>query len=55
MDKLKMVVLMLLSGEEVVISDDLNKYYTVKLEALPEGVDFAGDTTYIIRADKLKG
>ena len=55
MDKFKMVVLMLLNGEEVVIEDDLKHYFTVKLEAIGEGVDFAGDTTLLIRADRLKG
>ena len=55
MDKLKLVVLMLLNGEEVVIEDDFSKRFTVKLEAIMEAVDYGGDTTYLIRADRLKG
>ncbi len=51
---LKTVVLCLLNGEEVIISDDLNNHYTVKLEKIDEGVDYAGDTTLLIRSERLK-
>ena len=52
---LKTVVLMLLNGEEVVITDDLNQHFVVKLEKVPEGVDYAGATTLVIRSERLKG
>lgn len=54
MDKLKLVVFMLLNGEEVVIEDDMNRHFTVKLETIDEHIDFAGDCTYLIRANRLK-
>ena len=52
---LKTVVLLLLNGEEVVITDDFNHHFTVKLEQIPEGVDYSGDTTLVIRSERLKG
>lgn len=55
MISLKTVILMLLNGEEVVITDDLKNYYEVKIEKIPEAVDFAGETTLIIHSQRLKG
>lgn len=52
---LKTVVLLLLNGEEVVVEDDLHEYYTVVLEKLDKAVDFSGDTTLLIRADRMEG
>ena len=52
---LKTVVLMLLNDEQVVITDDLNNYYEVKLEKMLEGVDFSGETTLLIHSERLKG
>ena len=54
MVSLKTVVLMLLDGDEVVISDDLSNVYKVVLEKAGEGVDFSGETTLLIRSDRLK-
>ncbi len=53
MTNLKPVILRLLNGEEVIVVDDRN-YYELKLEKWPEGVEFAGDTTLIIHASRLK-
>lgn len=55
MISLKRVVLMLLNGEEVVITDDLNNHYEVKLEKIPQGVDYSGESTLVIRSERLKG
>ena len=51
---LKAVVLRLLNGDEVVISDDAGNYFTVELTKIADGVDFEGDSTLLIRADRLK-
>ena len=50
---LKTVVFMLLNGEEVVITDQ-NNHYEVKLEKVPDAVDFHGETTLLIRSERLK-
>ena len=55
MIELKEVILMLLKGEEVVITDDIGNHYEVKLEKMSEGVDCHGETTLIIRSERLKG
>ena len=55
MVSLKTVVLMLLNGDEVIITDDLNNSYEVKLEKVPDAVDFSGETTLVIRSERLKG
>ena len=55
MVSLKTVVLMLLNGEEVVICDDLANHFLVKLERVEDGVDFSGETTLLIRSERLKG
>ena len=52
---LKAVILRLLNGDEVVISDDAGNYFTVELAKIPQGVDFGGDSTLLIRADRLVG
>ena len=51
---LKTVILMLLNGEEVVIADDMNNHFQVKLEKIPEAVDYSGETTLLIRSERLK-
>lgn len=55
MVNLKQVILMLLDGDEVIITDDLNNYYEVKLEKVPDTVDLHGETTLVIRSERLKG
>lgn len=52
---LKTVVLMLLTGEQVVITDDMANCFEVKLEKIPDGVDFAAETTLVIHSHRLKG
>ena len=52
---LKTVVLMLLNGDEVVIADDMGSHYEVKLEKIPNAVDYKGETTLVIRSERLKG
>ena len=51
---LKAVVLRLLNGDEVVIIDDMGGNFTVELAGIPDGVDFEGDSTLLIRADRLR-
>ena len=51
---LKTVVLMLLSGDEVVIVDDLSHHYEVKLKRVADAVDYSGETTLLIRAERLE-
>ena len=50
---LQTVVLMLLNGDEVVITDDSANAYTVKLEKVVEGADYGGATTLLIRSERL--
>ncbi len=51
---LKTVVLMLLNGEEVVITDDMSNHFLVKLEKIAPGVACSGETTLLIRSERLK-
>ncbi len=51
---LKDVVLMLLNGDEVIITDDLDNRYEVKLEMIPSGVALTSETTLIIRSVQLR-
>lgn len=52
---LKQVVLMLLNGDYVVIEDDLQNLYEVKLEKIPDGVQLAeNETTLMIHSQRLK-
>jgi len=54
MISLKTVLLMLFNGEEVVVTNDLGDYYELNLAKLKKAVDFAGETTLIIRSERLK-
>ena len=55
MVSLKTVVLMLLNGEEVVITTDIGDRYEVKLERIPDKVDCSGETTLLIHSERLRG
>ncbi len=57
MTNLKMVVLMLLNGENVVIEDDMNNWYEVKLAKVPDAVALAenSELTLTIHSQRLKG
>ncbi len=52
---LKTVVLMLLNGDEVIITDDLGNCYEVNASKLADGVDYKGETTLVIRSERLGG
>lgn len=52
---LKQIIQMLLNGDYVVIEDDLNHFYEVKLEKVPDGVQLAqNETTLIIHSQRLR-
>ena len=51
---LKTLVFFLLNGGEVVITDYYNNNFKVVLEKIPEGVDSEGETTLLIRSERLK-
>ena len=45
----------ILMGEDVVIIDDFNNSYKVRLEKVEAAVDYEGEITLLINSDRLKG